>query len=199
MFDARNNVREWKEKLAEIEAMSGTMDINKVIDSERGMIRQAHNTQFLEDRQKVIDDLNEAYNNRNNSLADFEKYIRAKYERDKFMYENTEQHIVDEYYKQDLALRDEVMRKAGSIYFKYMQLSQQLYDTNSDTEETDEETSNRKRRIISAMHQLRSEVDATGAEKSIEDKAKARVLDKFITKRRDMMGFKKIIKDIKII
>ena len=187
MFDARNNVREWKEKLAEIEAMSGTMDINKVIDSERGMIRQAHNTQFLEDRQKVIDDLNEAYNNRNNSLADFEKYIRAKYERDKFMYENTEQHIVDEYYKQDLALRDEVMRKAGSIYFKYMQLSQQLYDTNSDIEETDEETSNRKRRIISAMHQLRSEVDATGAEKSIEDKAKARVLDKFITKRRELM------------
>ena len=34
------------------------IDIDKVIDSERGMIRQAHNTQFLEDRQKVIDDLN---------------------------------------------------------------------------------------------------------------------------------------------
>jgi hypothetical protein len=187
MFDARNNVMEWKERLAEIEAMSGTMDINKVIDSERGIIRQAHNTQFLEDRQKVIDDLNEAYNNRNNSLADFEKYIRAKYERDKFMYENTEQHIVDEYYKQDLALRDEVMRKAGSIYFKYMQLSQQLYDTNSGIEETDAETANRKRRIISAMHQLRSEVDVTGAEKSEEDKKKARVLDNFITERRKLI------------
>lgn len=187
MFDARNNVREWKERLAEIEAMSGTMDINKVIDSERGMIRQAHNTQFLEDRQKVIDNLNEAYNNRNNSLADFEKYIRAKYERDKFMYENTEQHIVDEYYKQDLALRDEVMRKAGSIYFKYMQLSQQLYDTNSGIEETDAETANRKRRIISAMHQLRSEVDVTGTEKSEEDKKKARVLDNFITERRKLI------------
>jgi hypothetical protein len=187
MFDARNNVREWKERLAEIEAMSGTMDINKVIDSERGMIRQAHNTQFLEDKQKVIDNLNEAYNNRNNNLADFEKYIRAKYERDKFMYENTEQHIVDEYYKQDLALRDEVMRKAGSIYFKYMQLSQQLYDTNSGIEETDAETANRKRRIISAMHQLRSEVDVTGAEKSEEDKKKARVLDNFITERRKLI------------
>jgi hypothetical protein len=187
MFDARNNVREWKEQLAEIEAMSGTMDINKVIDSERGMIRQAHNTQFLEDRQKVIDNLNEAYNNRNNSLADFEKYIRAKYERDKFMYENTEQHIMDEYYKQDLTLRDEVMRKAGSIYFKYMQLSQQLYDTNSGIEETDAETANRKRRIISAMHQLRSEVDVTGAEKSEEDKKKARVLDNFITERRKLI------------
>jgi hypothetical protein len=187
MFDARNNVREWKERLAEIEAMSGTMDINKVIDSERGMIRQAHNTQFLEDKQKVIDNLNEAYNNRNNNLADFEKYIRAKYERDKFMYENTEQHIVDEYYKQELALRDEVMRKAGSIYFKYMQLSQQLYDTNSGIEETDAETANRKRRIISAMHQLRSEVDVTGAEKSEEDKKKARVLDNFITERRKLI------------
>ena len=187
MFDARRNVKEWKDRLAEIEAMAGSMDINKVIDSERGMIRQDYNAKYLEDRQKVIDDFNEAYNNRNNSFADFEKYIRAKYARDKFMYENTEQHILPEYYEKDLALRDNVMEKAGSIYFKYMQLSQELYDTNSGIDDTNENNTNRKRQIISAMHQLHSEVDINGNEKSEEEKAKARALDKYIKERRELI------------
>ena len=187
MFDARRNVKEWKDRLAEIEAMAGSMDINKVIDSERGMIRQDYNSKYLEDRQKVIDDFNEAYNNRNNSFADFEKYIRAKYARDKFMYENTEQHILPEYYEKDLALRDNVMEKAGSIYFKYMQLSQELYDTNSGIDDTNENNTNRKRQIISAMHQLHSEVDINGNEKSEEEKAKARALDKYIKERRELI------------
>ena len=187
MFDARRNVKEWKDRLAEIEAMAGSMDINKVIDSERGMIRQDYNAKYLEDRQKVIDDFNEAYNNRNNSFADFEKYIRAKYARDKFMYENTEQHILPEYYEKDLALRNNVMEKAGSIYFKYMQLSQELYDTNSGIDDTNENNTNRKRQIISAMHQLHSEVDINGNEKSEEEKAKARALDKYIKERRELI------------
>ena len=187
MFDVRRNVKEWKDRLVEIEAMAGSMDINKVIDSERGMIRQDYNAKYLEDRQKVIDDFNEAYNNRNNSFADFEKYIRAKYARDKFMYENTEQHILPEYYEKDLALRNNVMEKAGSIYFKYMQLSQELYDTNSGIDDTNENNTNRKRQIISAMHQLHSEVDINGNEKSEEEKAKARALDKYIKERRELI------------
>lgn len=187
MFDTQRNVQEWKDRFAEIEAMSGLIDIDKVIDSERGMIRQDYNSQFLEDKQKVIDNLNIAYNNRNNSLADFEKYIRAKYARDKFMSDNTEQHIIGEYYEQDLALRKEVMDNAGSVYFKYMQLSQELYDTNTGIDDDNEANANRKRKIISAMQQLRSEVDVTGAEKSIEEAKKARALDKFIKARRELV------------
>ena len=187
MFDTQRNIQEWKDRLAEIEAMSGLIDIDKVIDSERGMIRQDYNSQFLEDRQKVIDNLNIAYNNRNNSPADFEKYIRAKYARDKFMSDNTEQHIIGEYYEQDLALRKKVMDNAGSVYFKYMQLSQELYDTNTGIDDDNEANANRKRKIISAMQQLRSEVDVTGAEKSIEEAKKARALDKFIKARRELV------------
>nr|DAR29004.1 MAG TPA: hypothetical protein [Crassvirales sp.] len=187
MFDTKRNVQEWKDGLAEIEAMTGSMDINNVIDSERGMIRQDYNSQFLEDRQKVIDDLNIAYNNRNNSPADFEKYVRAKYARDKFMSDNAEQQIIDKYYEQDLALRKEVMDNAGSVYFKYMQLSQELYDTNTGIDDDNEANANRKRKIISAMQQLRSEIDVTGAEKSIEEAKKARALDKYIKARRELV------------
>lgn len=187
MFDTKRNVQEWKDRLAEIEAMAGSIDINNVIDSERGMIRQDYNSQFLEDRQKVIDNLNIAYNNRNNSPADFEKYVHAKYARDKFMSDNTEQQIIGKYYEQDLALRKEVMDNAGSVYFKYMQLSQELYDTNTGIDDDNEANANRKRKIISAMQQLRSEIDVTGAEKSIEEAKKARALDKYIKARRELV------------
>lgn len=187
MFDTKRNVQEWRDKLAEIEAMSGSVDLNKIIDSERGMIRQAHNTQFLEDKQRVIDELNEAYNNKDRSFEDFKKYIIAKYNRDKFMYENTEQHIVDDYYAEDIALRTNVMRDAGDAYIRYMQLSQELYNTNSGIDNDTEENANRKRRIISAMQQLRSEVDIDGSEKSEEEKAKARALTKYINKRKELI------------
>lgn len=187
MFDTKRNVQEWRDKLAEIEAMSGSVDLNKIIDSERGMIRQAHNAQFLEDKQRVIDELNEAYNNKDRSFEDFKKYIIAKYNRDKFMYENTEQHIVDNYYAEDIALRTNVMRDAGDVYIKYMQLSQDLYNTNSGIDNDTEENTSRKRRIISTMQQLRSEVDIDGSEKSEEEKAKARALTKYINKRKELI------------
>lgn len=187
MFDTKRNVQEWRDKLAEIEAMSGSIDLNKIIDSERGMIRQAHNAQFLEDKQRVIDELNKAYNNKDRSFEDFKKYIIAKYNRDKFMYENTEQHIVDNYYAEDIALRTNVMRDAGDAYIRYMQLSQDLYNTNSGIDNDTEENASRKRRIISTMQQLRSEVDIDGSEKSEEEKAKARALTRYINKRKELI------------
>lgn len=187
MFDVERNVKEWKDRMAEIDAMAGSINMDNIIDSNAGMIRQKHNSQFLEDRQKVIDDVNIAFANRNNSLEDFEKYVRAKYARDKFMYENTEQPAVADYYKRDLELREEAMRKCGSIYFKYLQLSQERYSNDDGKDDTDENTANRKQQIISAMNQLRSEVNVDGSEKSEEDKAKARALNKYIKERRELL------------
>lgn len=186
MFETKKNVEEWRRLSAEIDAMAGTMDIHNVIDSQRGMIRQDYNSQFVEDKQAVIDKLNEAYINRNNSYEDFERYIRAKYERDKFMYENTEQHIIGDYYKRDLKLREDVMRVAGSVYIKYMQLAHQLREIKPGIDESDESVSNRKRRIISAMQQLRSEVDINGMLKSREEQIKARALNEFIEEDRKL-------------
>lgn len=187
MFDAERNVKEWKDRMAEIDAMAGSINMDNIIDSNAGMIRQEYNSQFLEDKQKVIDDANIAFANRNNSLEDFEKYVRAKYARDKFMYENTEQPAVADYYKRDLELREEAMRKCGSIYFKYLQLSQERYSNDDGKDDTDENTANRKQQIISAMNQLRSEVNVDGSEKSEEDKAKARALNKYIKERRELL------------
>lgn len=183
MFEARKNLKEYKDRVEEIYAMSESLDMNKIIDSNAGKLRQAFNDKFLEDRQKVIDDVNEAFINRNNSFADYVKYIRAKYARDKFMSDYTEQHIVGEYYENDLALRDEVMKDAGDVYFKYMQLTEELNNIDSNDEDSD----NKKQRIIIAMRQLHSEVDVVGAEKSVEEQKKARALNKYLKERAELL------------
>ncbi len=185
MFDAKRNVEEYKKELDKIKAMAGTIDMNNIIDSSRGMIRQFHNDQYLIDRQKVIDDLNIAYNNRNNSYEDYKKYIIAKYNRDKFMYDTTEQHILDEYYKKDLEIRKNAMDYAKDIYFKYLQLSQELHLEYPN--ETEEERDARKVKIISQMSQFRSEIDEIGGEKTEEEKAKVRALNKFLNERTELL------------
>lgn len=185
MFDAKRNVEEYKKELDKIKAIAGTIDMNNIIDSSRGMIRQFHNDQYLIDRQKVIDDLNIAYNNRNNSYEDYKKYIIAKYNRDKFMYDTTEQHILDEYYKKDLEIRKNAMDYAKDIYFKYLQLSQELHLEYPN--ETEEERDARKVKIISQMSQFRSEIDEIGGEKTEEEKAKVRALNKFLNERTELL------------
>lgn len=187
MFDARKNVEEWKKLRKEIEHMAGTIDINHVIDSERGMLRQAHNTQFLEDKQRLIDAVNDAYANRKNSLADFEKYLRAQYDRDLFMHQNTEQYIIPMYYEEDLNLRKNVMRNAGYFYFKYRQLADELHDTNTGIDDSNESNDDRKRRIISEMNQLRSTVDENGILKSEREREQIDALNKYISERQAML------------
>ncbi len=183
MFDVERNIKEYKEELEKVKAMNDSMDINKVIDFKNFKIRQGYNEQFLEDRQKVFDEYNEASVNKNNSSEDFAKYLRAKYARDKFMYENTEQRIEDEYYRRDLEMRDEVMRKAGDLYVQYMMLTNQLYNNNSLILENDEEASNRKRVILGKLKMLKSNVDEVGSEKSPDVLVKVNALNKFLKER----------------
>lgn len=183
MFDVERNIKEYKEELEKVKAMNDSMDINKVIDFKNFKIRQGYNEQFLEDRQKVFDEYNEASVNKNNSPADFAKYLKAKYARDKFMYDNTEQRIEDEYYRRDLEMRDEVMRKAGDLYVQYMMLTNQLYNNNSLIIENDEETANRKRVILGKLKMLKSNVDEVGSEKSPDVLAKVNALNKFLKER----------------
>lgn len=183
MFDVERNIKEYKEELEKVKAINDSMDINKVIDFKNFKIRQGYNEQFLEDRQKIFDDYNEASVNKNNSPADFAKYLRAKYARDKFMYDNTEQRIEDEYYRRDLEMRDEVMRKAGDLYVQYMMLTNQLYNNNSLIIENDEETTNRKRIILGKLKMLKSNIDEVGSEKSPDVLAKVDALNKFLKER----------------
>ena len=184
MFDTKQNVKEWEDALAEIEAMRGELDINKIIDFDNFKVRQDYNEKYLKARQEVIDKCNDAKLKRNNSFEDFVNYVKAKYDRDLFMYEHQHQQIVPEYYKQDLEMRKEAMEKAGDLYYKYLQLTSELYNDNGI--ESDEEKANRKARIKAELSQLKSETSDTGVSKSAKETLKVKALNNFINSRRKL-------------
>lgn len=186
LFDVRRNVKEWEDELAKVEAMNDSFDINNVIDFEHFRIKPAYKNKFLEDRQKVIDELNEAMINRYNDLSSYNKYLRAKFARDKFMFDYTNQTMIDDYYRRDLAMRDEVMRKGGSLYTEFMMLRAQLYDDNFTIDETIEQTAERKARINNKIRQLLSKTDIVGNEKSFEEQAKIDAIANYLSKYRDL-------------
>lgn len=180
LFDAKKNLKEFKDKVAEIEAMSDGMNINNVIDFENFKIKAEYNDEFLKDRQKLFDNLNESRENKNNSVEDFAKYIKAKYELDEFLYKYTEQPIIGTYYEEDLKLRKTVMYDAGDVYIKYLYLTNELYNINKNIDD-DSKIAKEKQRILTELNWLRSEVDIVGNEKPDIDKVRA--LNKFINGR----------------
>lgn len=160
LFDAKQNVENWKKEVADIEKEPGELDYNKFIDNENGRIRDDFNQKFLEDRQKVIDDLNEARKHKYESVQKFREYLEASLARDKFYYENTNQRIVDDYYKEDIAAREEVLKNAGDYYVQFAMLASQLNNPDIEITETEEETKKRKSEIKQKMQWLRN----TGSE-----------------------------------
>lgn len=185
MFDTERNVKEWKDALADIEAMSETIDMSKIIDNERGMLRQDFNNAYLEERARIFNELQDAKEHKFDSIANYGKYLKAKYARDRFMYEHTEQPILGEYYEEDLAIRKQAMDRGGDAYIEYMMLSAKLYELNGN-EGTDEELANEKKRIKNRMRQLTSEVYEDGSEKAPEIAAKAKAITEFINARRNI-------------
>lgn len=180
LFDAKQNVENWKKEVADIEKEPGELDYNKFIDSENGRIRDDFNQKFLEDKQKVIDDLNEARKHKYESVQKFREYLEASLARDKFYYENTNQRIVDDYYKEDIAAREEVLKNAGDYYVQFAMLASQLNNSDIEITETEEETKKRKSEIKQKMQWLRN----TGSEeKSKEAKTAAAYINLYYQER----------------
>lgn len=180
MFDVERNIKEYKDEIERIKAMSGSLDINKVINFDNMSIRQDFTEDFLVQKEAVKDRLTEARKHKDENLEAYKQYVLAKYERDKFMYENTEQSIIEDYYAQDLKLRADVIRNADDSYFKYMQITEEIRNLN-ESNLTEEEKNEKRKLLFNKINELRSEVDIiTGTPKSMREIAKAKALNEYI-------------------
>ena len=186
MFETQRNIDEWKKALAEIDAMSESLDMDKILDKEHWMLRQDFNDKYLEARNKVIEEYNQAKNHRFDSIDAYGVYLQKQYARDKFMYEHTEQPIIADYYKEDLENRQIAMERGGKQYIEYRMLSTMLYEANTNTDEHDDEAKNHIENIKNRMSNLKSITNAVGAEKPPHLKQAAEAINNFITKRREI-------------
>lgn len=186
MFETQHNIDEWKEALAKIDAMLESLDMDKILDKERWMLRQDFNDKYLEARNKVIEEYNQAKNHRFDSIDAYGEYLQKQYARDKFMYEHTEQPIIADYYKEDLENRQIAMERGGKQYVEYRMLSAMLYESNINTDEHDDEAKTRIENIKARMSNLKSITNAVGAEKPAHLKQTAEAINTFLTKRREI-------------
>lgn len=175
MFDTRRNVKEWKDKLAEIEAMQESLDMDKIIDTKHGRIRQDYNEDFIKEKNRLLDELNEAKAHKNDSIEAFNRYIDAKYAKDRFYQQHFEQRIVDDYYKEELDAREKAMRIPGKYYYTYVRLVDELYNTNNSTSLSAEELAARKKQIIEKLNILKN-----------DNTDEARALNEYISKKKEL-------------
>ena len=181
MFEVEENVKEFKDAIATIEDMDGESDINKIIDMDNFRIRQDYNEQYLEDRQKIFDEYNEARSSRYVDFNHFKNYVNVALKKDKFIFNHQHQYLPDEYYKRNIQLREKVIAIAGDVYYKYLELTNLIYHN------PDKELSNiEKEKYTRQLLDLRSEVTDTGIVKDEDLIYKIRALNEYIENKQKL-------------
>ena len=187
MFETQHNLKEWRDDIAKIDAMTESLDMSKVIDFNSWRLRQDYNEDYLKERNRVLNEYNEAKRNRFDSVKAYGNYLRKQLARDKFNYEHKEQPIVAEYYKEDIENRERALERGGESYIKYRMLSAQLYELKRTVDENNKEEMNQITNIKTQMNALKSITDGVGSEKAPHLKQAAEAINDYIAKRREIL------------
>ena len=123
---------------------------NKIIDDD-GRIIQPFTDKFLEDKIKLKDELKSIEQTYG---AGSKEFFLKKLEYDKFLYKNTEQLIVPDYYKRHIELREYVYKKAGERFIKYNSIRTELNTLYRDSYTLTPEEQNRRQLLVDGMYAL---------------------------------------------
>lgn len=182
MFDAKEAQAKWFKDYDDIMNMSGSIDMDKIIDSRQGKLKSLHTDKFEEDRNNLYNKVKEVRVHMRDSVDKFKEYVLAKYDYDKFMLEHTNQELIDDYYIRDLAYRKKVMNEAGDIYFNYMYYTDKLYNTKTD--DISAETIREKEQIRQYLTRLKSRIDIDGSLKELGARKAATAINEFLENRK---------------
>ena len=122
-----------------IMAKSGELDFDKIID-EHGQFIKPFNDNFIKDKKEKYEELTrirEKYGKRS------KEYLDAKLAYDEWKVENVEQEVVEEYYRQSIAITKKLYNKAQDLYIKYINIKGQLEEIENG-EDTPENARNNK-------------------------------------------------------
>lgn len=184
-LEGKETIKELKRKLKEIreEARAKGEEINTshIVD-EKGYFTNDIKDKFYEDYAEKIKALNEAKEKGINS----KEYIKAKFEKDKWFAENTEQKYIDDYYKAIIA-NEETMIKDDIIdyYIKYKELIDKRNNILRKFK------NNRTKQDIADLKEIRTQIAlmrdtydyVTGDMKYGIDYKRAEALDNYINKK----------------
>lgn len=159
-------------------AKEGEFDFDHIIDKEGKFVRP-YNSDFNKDWQEFYEELNrirELYGTRSKEYLDY----KLKY--DKWKLENTEQELVEDYYKEKIANEEELYSKAQDLYLKYIKLRGELGELQDGAYE-DEQTIRKKNLIQLTIKDLFSTHDEFGNRKSQEEIDKITALKNYFAQK----------------
>ena len=159
-------------------AKDGDFNFDNIIDKEGKFVRP-YTEEFIKDRTKKYEELikiKEEYGTTSKQYLDY----KLKY--DKWKLENTEQELIEDYYKEKLANEEELYNKAQDLYIKYIKLKAQLGELKDGVYE-DEETIRKRNLIQLQIRDLFSPIDELSNVKSNEEINKITALKNYFAKK----------------
>ena len=175
-------VAKFTEEYDAIMKREGSFDFNKIVTKE-GKFITPYTDKFLEDRQKVIDNLKTAEQLHGiNSI----EYIKAKIARDKWRAKNTYQQVIPDYYNRDVALRERVVKDAPEEYRKYMELIHELYGNEATSTLLTSEERSRRKQLNRQIRNLTSEFNEDKSPKTDEQIYRAKALEHYIAAKKEL-------------
>lgn len=164
MTTAPKAVKKFTSEYDRIMAMPGNFEWRHILDENSRLVRP-YKDSFLKDKQEQIDKLNavkEKYG------EDSIEYHKAKLERDKWFLKYTNQPLLDTYYEEEIALREEVLKSAPKEYVEYKRLQRELYSKSISTDYYNDEEVARRKKINDEISRLLSNLNEDYSEKDID-------------------------------
>lgn len=181
---APQNVKSFTKQFDSIMNDSGTFNWDNIITKE-GKFINPYTDQFLEDRQKVIDDLKIAEETHG---IDSIEYANAKLNRDRWRLKNVQQEILPDYYAADVELRSVVLKNAPKEYVQYMKLIRELYSDKTPFNLLTKEEKDRRYEINNQIRDLMSDLRVDGSFKNDAERFRTAKLRQYIEAKKRLNG-----------
>jgi len=175
-------IEKFEQELAELMKLPGEFRIDNIITSD-GRWRTNYTDEFLRDKEKVIDMARDAvYKHGMYSM----EWLDARIARDEWLLENTEQPIVEDYYRRSLNNLKRIRLIAPELYLEYMKIQSRLYEDVYDESLSEEERIKLRVHLREQLNSLLSKTDEDGEEKSPQELRKVEALKDFLAARKNI-------------
>lgn len=148
---------------------------NKIIDKD-GKIIQPFTDKFFEDKIKYRDELREIAQSKGYGSKE---YIIKRLEYDKWLYNNTEQLIKPDYYRQNIEIRERVLRLGGDRFIKYKAITTELNTVYRDVYNLTPAEQIERGKLIDALYDLLNRENKDGKIKPASELNEIDAIEKY--------------------
>ena len=148
---------------------------NKIIDKD-GRIIQPYTDKFIEDKIKFRDELREIAQTKGYSSRE---YIEKRLAYDKWLYKNTEQLIVPDYYRQNIEIRERALRLGGDRFIKYKAITTELNSVYRDVYNLTPAEQEERGKLIDALYELLNKETKDGKMKPASELNEIEAIEKY--------------------